>query len=984
MQPKIYLVDGSGYIFRAFYAITSLRTKDGFPTNALYGFTRMLIKLLNEAGSDHVVTVFDAGKVTFRNELYAEYKATRRECPEDLSQQMPYFRDLAAALGMPVLQMAGYEADDVIGTLARRLSAAGREIIIVSGDKDLMQLVDDRISIWDTMKDQRYGAAEVQSKWGVPPTQITELLGLMGDSSDNIPGLRGAGPKTALQLIAKYRDIENIINSVAVIREDAEIRNRKKLADQIEADSELLRLSRRLVEIDTAVPLMIGPEDACFALADLDDQRLCTALMRQPPLMEKLKELVERFEFTSLLRDFKMPLMTPAIALEDEFIYRTVTRAEWPAFLKEFKAQREFAFDTETTSLDVLSAKLVGVSFSWSDHGAYYIPLAHRAAAFSAILPEQMADLQAAQPSAMATGAAQQELAIGLQPARAARVGKAGANLNNGASAAVPHPSDDNAAPEAPDLQITVAEFFAACAAIFADPTVKKIGQNLKYDCSVLMNYGLEVRGADFDTMLAAYLINPDRRTYNLTALAHDYLGRGVIEYDDVLGERADFRDVPVIEATRYGCQDAHYTWLLRAKLDEEIKQRDLMRVFHEIEMPLVPVLARMELSGIALDSERLALMSKEFETQLQALEQQICTLAGGPFNLNSPKQLSDVLFNRLGISQKGLKKTKTGISTDSSVLEKLALQHPLPSLLLQYRMLHKLKSTYIDALPAQVSTVSGRLHTRFNQTVAGTGRLSSSDPNLQNIPIQTVEGRRIREAFIASPGKRLISADYSQIELRVLAHMSGDENLSDAFRQDTDIHAKTAREILGLGSDQAVDDASRRMGKTINFGVIYGMGAFRLGRELGIPFHVANSYIEQYFANFPKVREYFARLESEAETLGYVTTMFGRRRVLSDIDSSGRDHGFLARVAVNAPIQGTAADIIKLAMIALDRTIRERRLPLTMLLQIHDELVFEAEEKFVDEAVALVRTEMEQVVQLDVPLKVTARAGINWQEAHA
>jgi DNA polymerase I len=928
MNKKVYLVDGSGYIFRAFYAIQSLRTKEGFPTNALYGFTRMLLKLLAAADSQHVVVVFDAGRETFRTEIYKDYKANRKDCPEDLLQQMPYFREIAIALGLQIIQQKGFEADDIIGTLAERLKKASIECVIVSGDKDMMQLVTDGVSIWDTMNDKRYGPNEVHAKMGVYPDKIIDLLALMGDSSDNIPGLKGAGPKTAVQLIEKYGNIENIINSAKLVAEDKSIRNRNKISEQIEFDAELIRLSQRLARIKTDVPCNIdqlGSEDKVMQstdsdrstvnISELSDDAFYAALERHAPNSSKIEELVQKFEFASLMKDFKLNLQpinqSPIVRNEG---YRVVYSNDFPSWLELLKQQKEFSIDLETTSLDVHKAQIVGASFCWQDDKAYYLPLLHK-------------DVQG---------------------------------------------------------QISTDVFLDGIASVLNDPSVKKIGQNLKYDFGVLAEHKIEMQGLYFDTMVAAYLLNPDRRTYNLTALSHDYLGKSVVEYDELVGDAQNFTDVDIDKACQYACQDAHFAWLLRKELEARINKDELGRVLYEIEMPLVPVLSRMERIGVQLDCEKLGLMSKEFEVELTAIQSQLYEMAGEEFNLNSPKQLAEILFNKLGLSDKGLKKTKTGVSTDASVLLKLSSQHPLPGLILRYRTLHKLKSTYIDTLPTQVSEITGRLHTRFNQTVTGTGRLSSSDPNLQNIPIQTAEGRRIREAFIAKPGCLLLSADYSQIELRILAHLSGDENLIEAFNQGIDIHSKTAREILNLSPEEELSDDLRRLGKTINFGVIYGMSGFRLGRELGIPVSTANKYIEEYFARYPRVNDLFAKYEREAEENGYVATLFGRRRVISALDISERDKGFSQRVAINAPIQGTAADIIKLAMINIDKLITKEQLQCKMLLQIHDELLFECLADDIDRVKRHVVDTMENVLTLSVPLKAACGMGKNWQEAHS
>lgn len=904
-----YLIDGSGYIFRAFYAIQRLSTKDGFPTNALYGFLRMILKTMAEANSSKVAIIFDAGRKTFRNDLYPEYKANRSECPPELVEQMPYFRELSRALGLPVLECPGWEADDIIATLTSKLSAQKMPVVIVSGDKDLMQLVTDDVQIWDTMKDAHYGPPQVTEKFGVGPDKVTEILALTGDSSDNVPGVDGVGPKTATQLIQKYGSVEGVIANLTTLKEDAEIRNRKKIAESIETHIERLRLARRLVEVAHNVPL----EQITDGAHDIE-----TLLTKKEVDATHLAQLFEKFEFQSLFKEFKGVLGNSGhAAVASNYDYQTILAPQFPAWCDQFRNQPEFSFDLETTSLDVHDATIVGISICWNSTQSFYIPVGHK---------EQ-------------------------------------------------------------EHQVSWSDFVTATKERFSDPKVLKSGQNIKYDISILELNGLAVRGVSFDSMVAAYLLNPDSRTFNLTALASDYLRLPVIEYDEITDGKSDFSQVDIASATRYACQDAHYAWLLKEQLMPRIEEAGLTRVFSELEVPLIPVLARIERVGIKVDAEKLRTMSAEFAAQLLTLEAKIYEQAGAEFNINSPKQLADVFFNKLGISTKGVKKTKTGFSTDSSVLEKLAETHPLPALILEYRSLHKLKSTYTDALAEDISPKTGRVHTRLNQTLTGTGRLSSSEPNLQNIPVQSTEGRRIRSAFIPEKGSFFIAADYSQIELRLLAHLSEDENLIRAFREGHDIHSATAREIMGLSPEEEVPNELRRIGKTINFGIVYGMGAFRLGRELGIPVSQASNYITSYFNRYPKVKAYFAKLEENALSQGEVQTIYGRKRVIGSIDTSGRDQGFAMRAAVNAPLQGSAADIIKLAMVQVDELLTRSYPGAQLVLQIHDELLIEAPDHGTQQNQALieqiVRT-MESVITIRVPLKVDAGSGYNWQEAQS
>lgn len=904
MGEKIFLVDGSGYIFRAFYAIQPLSTRDGFPTNALYGFTRMLVKLLQDAQADHLCVVFDAGRETFRTELYADYKANRTECPPDLQKQMPYFRELAKALGIPIFEVPGFEADDIIGTMARRLEAGGKEVVIVSGDKDLMQLVGDHVRVWDTMRDKWYGAAEVKEKFGVPPQQLVEYLAMTGDSSDNVPGLSGVGPKTAAELLVHFTDIESIIEGADRIAQISTIRGRQKISQCVKDNIEALRLSRKLVEIRTDVP--VGEEEA---------EALAASLLRSDPDTAALLELAQKFEFASLVEGLKGSAKAKPVG--HGRTYNVVYADSFDAFLEKFRAVKVFAFDTETTSLDVKEASLVGVSLSWSPEEAYYIPFAHK-------------------------------------------------NVPQGRR------------------QLSYGEFLERCGEHFRRSDLLKCGHNLKYDIGVLAEAGVEVAAPIFDTMIAAYLLNPDRRNYTLDSLTKDYLHRETTSFLELTGDDEDIAAIDIDRVAQYAGDDAVNCWELKQALAAALKENELEGVFNDLEMPLVPVLSRMERKGMALDVDFLADMSDEFEEEIEETRARIFAIAGCEFNLNSPKQLGEVMFERLKIPSRGVKKTKSGYSTDQSVLESLSANYELPRELLRYRMIFKLKSTYIDALPCQISRKTGRLHTSFHQTGTATGRLSSSDPNLQNIPVQSKEGRAIRRAFIPDKGCVLISADYSQIELRVLAHLSGDESFINAFVQGKDIHAETTRELMGIPDEEGVAPELRRIGKTINFGIVYGMGAFRLSRELGIPLGEAQAYIDNYFERYQGIREVFASFERCAEEQGYVKTLFGRRRVISEIDASGRARGFSNRAAMNAPIQGTAADIVKAAMIRIDRMIEDEKLPLALLLQIHDELLFECRKEACDDMTKIIRHEMEHVTELRVPLKVEVGAGGNWEEAHA
>lgn len=887
-----YLIDGSGYIFRAFYAVAPLTTKGGLHTNALFGFTKMLLKLIRDKKDEKLVVVFDAGKTTFRNELYDKYKANRSEAPQELIEQFPYFRKIAKALGLCVLELPGYEADDVIATLVDKV----KDPVIVSGDKDLMQLVGNGTYIIDPMKDKEIREAEVIEKFGVPPDKVVEVLALMGDSSDNIPGVKGIGPKTASDLVLRYGGALEILEKVDEIENDKNIRSRAKVAQSLREHAEDLKISRVLVEVKRDSPLLINGKD----INDLSASELEQEFSIKEPGSDLL-ELASELEFQSLLGE-------RAKSAGARVDVKIVLRQEFDQFKSEILQSNIFSFDFETTSLNTLEAKIVGASFATAEK-TFYIPVSHKDAS-NQISVEHLIDFL-------------KELFIG---------------------------------------RVAVAH-------------------NAKYDLGIMANYNFIPASQIVDTMIAAYLINPDERSYSLDICAERYLGTSTGSFEEVLGDKADFSEVAIADAAIYAGTDARVAFDLWSILNPKIEDLKLEIVFKNIEMPLVPILSEMERTGVLVDLDFLDGLNKEFSVELEAIEKTVYQLAGGEFNMNSPKQLSKVLFEDLGLPTKGLKKTKTGISTDSSVLEILAQAHELPASILRYRTLYKLKTTYLEALPKAVSPITGRIHTSFHQTVTGTGRLSSSDPNLQNIPIQSPEGKRIREGFIAPTGYVLLSADYSQIELRVLAHLSEDEALIEAFRRGEDIHAQTAKEILGLSRTPSTEE--RRLGKTMNFGIIYGMSAFRLGKELGIPVGEAQSYINSYFDRFSGVKKLFDSLLEQAQKENKVSTMFGRIRVLTSVEGSDRDKGFLQRVAVNAPIQGTAADLIKIAMKRVRDRISKENLPARLILQIHDELVLEAKEAEASRVGEFIALEMENAAELLVPLVASVGIGKNWNAAH-
>lgn len=909
---EVILIDGSGYIFRAYHAIPRLSTSSGFPTNALYGFSQMLVKLLATVKSSRVVLVFDAARQTFRNDIFPAYKAHRDECPEDLVPQLPLFRQIGDALGVLTVDQHGFEADDILGTLAERFSSHGIPCLVVSGDKDLLQLVTDRVSVWDPMKDRFFNSKAVEEHMGVPPQLVADYLGLVGDTSDNIPGVSGIGPKTAAALISAYGGVEQILGSVEKIEKDTSIRGRAKIVEALRADPEILRMSKRLAEVCRTVPAMTALQEEIL-IASGRVEELVERCTRQPVKMAELTILAEQLDFESLFSD---QLATKKQAGDGDRYkhYQTVWADDFDAWLDRLSEQSIIAIDLETTSLDPLEAKVVGASFCWSSTEAWYLPLAHR---------------------------------------------------------------------EAERRQVQWENFCRSVGPILASEKVQKTGHNLKFDFEVLSALGLPLAGISFDSMLASYVLNPDKRAHGLDVVSREELGITPISYAQVVGDVSHrlFDEVAVDVATTYAAEDAHLAWLLREHFLHRIEREQLREVFDEIEMPLVPILAKMELRGIELDGRLLESLSARCAEELDELEKQAVELVGHQFNLNSPKQLGEILFNELQLPTKGLKKTKTGISTDASVLEKLRGEHPLPSLLLEHRTLAKLKSTYLDVLPGMVSPLTGRLHTKFNQTGTGTGRLSSSEPNLQNIPIQTELGRKIRSAFVAKQGHVFVSADYSQIELRILAHMSEDKELIRVFEQDLDIHAQTARNVMGLGPNTPLSKDARRLGKTINFGIIYGMGPFALSQELGISMGEAQHYIAAYFGRFPGVKRLFGELEDAAKRDGFVRTISGRKRFIADLDSSGRGQGFLARAAINAPLQGTAADLIKRAMIRVDKRLDCESLGAALVLQIHDELLVECPADRADEVSTVVRGEMERAMKLRVPLKVDVGCGRNWLE---
>ncbi|HOV75954.1 MAG TPA: DNA polymerase I [Candidatus Hydrogenedentes bacterium] len=904
MAERLYIIDGTAFAFRSFFAIRGgLNDSKGRPTNAAYGFARVLLKILREEKPDRLVVTFDAGGPTFRDAMYGEYKAQREETPPDLVAQFPMMKKLVEAFGIPMLCVEGVEADDVIGTLARRAGAEGLETVIVSGDKDLLQLVSDRVSVYDPNKGDagmRYTAAEVRERFGVGPEHVVDVLGLMGDASDNVPGVRGIGEKTARRLLETYGSLDGVYAHLDALK--------GKMRENLEQDRDMAFLSRELATIKTDVPLD-------FDLASAT----CKPLDRA-----RLAEVFAELQFQSLLEDF-----LPDAGQGESLRYMLVLdKAQLADAIAEMRAAGEFALDTETTSTDPMQASLVGISMSAKARTGYYIPIAHT-------------------PEAMMRKA---------------------------------HPDDLFGEP----LEcVPKKEALALLRPLIEDPAVGKTGHNIKYDMIVLAREGIEVRGIAMDTMVASYLTDPSRLRHNLDEASLLYLKRKTIPIADLIGKGTKtitFDQVPVDRACEYSCEDADVTWRLTGVFRPLLRERELEPLFREVELPLIRVLARMEMAGVAIDAAVFDRLHVELTRRLKALEETIFEEAGTPFQINSPKQLQAILFDRLGLAPK--RKTKTGYSTDVDVLEELAGEHPLPAKILEYRSLDKLLGTYVDALPKLVNPSTGRIHTSFNQAVTATGRLSSSDPNLQNIPVRSELGRQIREGFIANPeGMRLISADYSQIELRILAHLSGDKALREAFARDADIHRDTASRIFGVSPESVTPDM-RRQAKAVNFGVVYGISAFGLAKNAGLSNSEAARFIEQYFAQYPRVRAWLDETIERARRDGYTTTMLNRRRYVPDLKSSDvATRKAAERATINTPVQGSAADIIKRAMVRLDAALEKTRA--RMLLQVHDELLVECPAEDVDAVAEEMRRIMENAIALDVPLKVDVGTGRNWADAH-
>jgi DNA polymerase-1 len=879
---NLYLIDGNSYVYRAYYAIRKLTTSRGFPTNAIYGFTNMLLKIIREKKPDSIVVSFDSPVPTERHRIYEEYKAHRPEAPEELVEQIPHIKKIVSAFNINIFEVPGYEADDLLGTIAKKAASEGIDVFIVTGDKDMLQLVDKKVKIYDPMKDKILDEGYIKERFSVEPERIIEFMALAGDAVDNIPGIKGIGEKTAKELLSDFKSLEDLLNNTNRIRKD-------KLRLLVSENADIVRLSKKLATIDISVPIDIDTEK--FRLREPD----------WPSLLPLFRE----FEFGSLIKLIPSGLSS---GIKYETLLSKERVNELASFIKE-----KFAFDIEATSINPIAASLIGLALCAEKGHAFYIPVSH-------------------------------------------------------------------SYPGIPD-QINKKDALATLARIFEDEQIAKIGHNFKYSIMILNKDGIHVKGPLYDTMIASYLINPNKTNQDLGEIVLEYLSYRKKTLTEILNKKSSFSEVSLEDATSYASENACLGLELKEILFSTLRENDLENIYLNIEMPLIYVLVDMEGVGVRIDPNKLEEISKELEKELDGIQNRIFFLAGEEFNINSPKQLSKILFQSLGFQPR--KKTKTGYSTEMGVLEELAESHELPREILNYRSLSKLKTTYIDVLPTLINPETGRIHTSFNQTATATGRLSSSDPNLQNIPIRGEWGKRIRETFIAEEGNLLLSADYSQVELRILAHLSNDEGLIDAFNNNLDIHARTASEIFSIPLDKVTPDI-RRIAKTVNFGVIYGISPFGLSETLNISRDEAKKYIEQYFNRHPGVKSYVERTIEEAGNKGYVKTLFGRRRAIPEIKSKNpniRQQG--ERLATNSPIQGTAADIIKIAMINIWKNVKDRGLKTKMILQVHDELLFDLPVQELVIVQDIVKKDMEEVIKLRVPLSVDIKYGKNWAEAH-
>jgi len=920
-DPKqtLYLVDISSFIFRAFFAVRHLSTRAGVPTNAVYGVATMLARLAEEAKPEYLAVVYDSKEPSFRKEIYPEYKANRSETPDDLIPQFDLIEQLVSAFEIHSYRQSGIEADDLIATLTRRWLAESREhsVVIVTGDKDLMQLVGDRVRVWDTMKNIMFSSPEVKEKFGVLPEQVRDYLALVGDSSDNIPGVPSIGPKSASDLLNQFGTLDKVLAAA----EAGKISGKK--GEVLKTHVEDARLSARLATVREDLEVKISFDELKYHFhvnqkcADLLTSLDFHTLVKRWTIAEGAAPGAAPSTPVGVSGTSSSPASTPAAQSLDSEKFRTAnTEAVFAEVIKGIERRKEFGFDLETTSLNPREAELVGIAICFDLDYGYYIPVGHRG---TPLQPEVK--------------------------------------------------------------QLPLQWVLDRLRPYLENPKYKKIGQNLKYDFSVLLNMGINMDGIGADTMVADYVLHPEGR-HNLETLAANYFNYDVKTFEMVCGKGKDqlgFDQIAIDVATRYSAEDAWMAYKLWDEQKRRLESEKLMEIFYRVDLPLVQVLGRMECNGVCIDDKWLAKLSKEFSLDLRRIEERVATFTNGPINLNSPKQLAHLLFDQLKLPTQS--KTKTGFSTDASVLEALAPMHEVPALLLEYREISKLKGTYVDPLPLLRDKKTGKIHAGFHQAVAATGRLSSADPNLQNIPIRSERGKMIRRAFIPSPGNILVAADYSQIELRILAHMSGDKELVDAFRKDQDVHRRTAADIFGVSQD-AVDDRQRGIAKAINFGLMYGKTAFGLSQELKIPRREAQETIDRYFERYSGVKKFLDNQVAEAKERGYVQTVLGRKRALPDINAKNAAVRTNAeRMAMNSPIQGTAADLIKLAMTELDAELISGGYHSKLIIQVHDEMVLDCPRDESDKVSKLLVRVMEGAMKMDVPLRVNVASGENWME---
>ncbi len=886
-MPSLYLIDAHAYLHRAYHALPPLSTSKGQPVNAIYGFLRMIVKIERQYKPDYVAVCFDTAAPTFRHEAFADYKATRKETDESLVSQFPLAREAVDALSLAGYEKDGYEADDVISYFTREARKKGWEVVIVSGDKDALQLVSEHVKVLNESKDILYGPEEVKERYGVLPEQIPEVFALMGDASDNVPGVRGIGEKTAVKLIQEHGSLEALLKVAPSLK--------GKVGSLLLEHAGDARMSRELVTLDKPVPITI-------------DWEKCRLV---PPQAETLMPFLQKMEFQALAREL-LPASDVSVDTSKRDYVTLTDEKELSAWIARAAKADKIAFDTETTGLDPLSAQLVGISLSYEKGSGCYIPIGHQVLGG----PQQL--------SIEVVRRALSKLLAGYKPLL--------------------------------------------------------YGHNLKFDTQVLETHGIPVGKLTCDTMVASYVLNPSRNSHGLKDLALELLGEQMTSIDKLIGKgikRISMDAVPIEEAAPYACADADMTFRLAEKLEPELKEKGLGPLFYEMEMPLVKILAAMERVGTRIDRPYLTELGREMRTQADRIEQEVYKIAGETFNINSPKQLSTILFEKLKLPV--IRKTKTGFSTDEEVLVKLSEQHPLPKSLIDYRELQKMISTYVEGLLEAARGPEDRIHTSFNQTVAATGRLSSSNPNLQNIPIRTELGRKIRQAFVPKAGWTFLSADYSQIDLRMLAHISEDETMCNAFRKGEDIHTATACEIFGITPKDMTPEV-RRVAKSINFGIVYGISAFGLAQQLGIPVEEADAHIKRYFERYPGVKAWIERTLKEARQTGYVKTLLGRIRYLPEIQSqNGSMRGFAERTAMNTPIQGTSADVIKLAMIKLSEAQGTGQWKGNMLVQVHDELLFEIPPADLASSQSKIKELMETAIPLRIPVVVDLKTGANW-----